>query len=156
MFKEFREFALKGSVIDLAVGIIIGGAFNSIVQSLVNDIIMPPFGLILGRVDFAGLFLALDGKQYSSLTAAKNANAPVIAYGAFINNVITFLILAFVIFLIVRQINRMRREPPKETNTKTCVYCFSTIPLQATRCPECTSELLAKEAIVKVTREIGS
>ena len=142
MLKEFREFALKGSVLDLAVGIIIGAAFNSIVQSLVKDIIMPPIGLLLQGVDFTNLFVSLNGQSYPSLAAAQQAGAPTINYGLFINQVINFLIVAFVLFLLIRQINRMKRQPPPpESNTKECPYCTSKIPLRASRCPECTSEL---------------
>jgi len=142
MIKEFREFSLKGNVVDLAVGVIIGAAFGKIVDSLVKDIIMPPFGLILNRVNFTDLFIALNGQRYTSLEAAQAAGAPTINVGLFLNNVISFLIVAFVLFLVVRQINRMRREPPKkETNTKQCPFCISTIPLKATRCPDCTSAL---------------
>ncbi len=142
MLKEFKEFALKGNVIDLAVGIIIGAAFNNIVQSLVKDIIMPPIGLVIGRVDFTSLFISLNGRSYPSLAQAQQAGAPTINYGNFINTVVNFLILAFVLFIIIRQINRLKRQPPPpETNTKECPYCISTIPIRATRCPECTSEL---------------
>jgi large conductance mechanosensitive channel len=148
MLKEFREFALRGSVIDLAVGIIIGAAFTGVVNSLVNDIIMPPIGMLLGGVNFADLFISLNGQSYPSLEAAQAAGAPVIAYGQFINTIINFLIVAFVIFLIVREINRMRKrgEVPAEQTTKECVYCASTIPIKAIRCPECTSDLVATPA----------
>lgn len=145
MLKEFKEFALRGNVIDLAVGIIIGAAFNGVVNSLVNDIIMPPIGMAIGGINFKDLFIALNGQQYRSLADAQAAGAPVIAYGQFINTVINFLIVAFVIFLLVRAINRMRKQRegarPEEPTTKTCPYCYSTIPIKATRCPECTSEL---------------
>ena len=141
MWKEFKEFALKGSLIDLTIGVIIGTQFNNVVQSLVKDIIMPPFGLIINRVNFTELFVVLDGKKYPNLAAAQAAGAPTINIGVFINTIITFLIVAFALFLLVKQINRMRRQPPKETNTKSCPYCLSTIPLKATRCPQCTSNL---------------
>jgi large conductance mechanosensitive channel len=143
MLKEFKEFAVRGSVLDLAVGVIIGGAFGKIVSSLVDDVIMPPIGLALGNVDFTNLFVNLSDKPYPSLAAAKAAGAPTINYGIFLNNVITFLIVAFVVFLIVKQVNRMRRgeEKPAEKTTKECPYCLSAIPIQATRCPHCTSEL---------------
>ncbi|NDJ78153.1 MAG: large-conductance mechanosensitive channel protein MscL [Chloroflexi bacterium] len=144
LFGEFKEFALRGSVIDLAIGIIIGAAFNDIVKSLVNDIIMPPIGLLLNNVDFTNLFIDLSGDDYETLAAAQEAGAAPINYGLFINTVINFLIIALVVFLIVRQINRMQREEeeaPAEPTTKECPYCFSTIPIQATRCPQCTSEL---------------
>jgi large conductance mechanosensitive channel len=144
MLKEFREFALKGNVIDLAVGVIIGAAFNGIVQSLVKDIIMPPIGLIMGRVDFSNLFISLNGQYYQKLSDAQQAAAPTINYGNFLNNVVNFLIIAFVLFLLIRQINRIKRQaPPPDTNTKECPYCASVIPLRAIRCPECTSEIPA-------------
>ncbi len=143
MWKDFKEFALKGSLIDLAIGVIIGTQFNNVVQSLVKDIIMPPFGLIINRVNFTELFIALNGNKYPNLAAAQAAGAPTINIGVFINTIITFLIVAFALFLLVKQINRMRRQPAKETNTKLCPYCLSTIPLKATRCPQCTSDLEA-------------
>jgi large conductance mechanosensitive channel len=142
MFKEFKEFAIKGNVVDMAVGIIIGAAFGRIVTSLVNDIVMPPIGLILGHVDFSSLFLNISGTSYATLAAAKAANAATINYGMFINDVIDFLIVAFVIFLIVRQVNRWKGPAPAAAiTTKECPYCYSQIPLKATRCPNCTSEL---------------
>jgi large conductance mechanosensitive channel len=144
MLKEFKEFAMRGNVVDLAIGVIIGAAFGKIVDSLVNDIIMPPIGLVLGNVNFADLFVSLKGQAFPSLAAAKEAGAPVIAYGNFINTIINFLIVAFVIFLLVRAINRMQREPKaatKEPTTKECPYCKTSIPLHATRCPNCTSVL---------------
>ena len=142
MLKEFREFVVKGNVIDLAVGIIIGIAFGAIVTSLVNDIIMPPIGLLLGKVNFSDLFINLSGTAYPSLKAAKDAGAATINYGVFLNAVINFIIVAFVVFLLVKQVNRMKKEPaPAEPNTKECPYCLSTIPLKATRCPHCTSQL---------------
>jgi large conductance mechanosensitive channel len=142
MLKEFKEFATRGNVIDLAIAVIIGGAFNPIVSSLVNDIIMPPIGLVLSRVDFKDMFFSLNGQNYPSLTAAKTAGAPVIAYGNFLNTVINFLIIAFVIFLLVRQINRFHKPaPPAAPTTKDCPYCYSKIPLPAIRCPNCTSQL---------------
>ncbi len=142
MLKEFREFAVKGNVIDLAVGIIMGVAFGAIVSSLVNDIIMPPIGLLLGKINFSDLFINLSGTAYTSLKAAKDAGAATINYGVFLNAVINFIIVAFVVFLLVKQINRMKKEPvPAEPNTKECKYCLSTIPLKATRCPHCTSQL---------------
>jgi large conductance mechanosensitive channel len=148
MLKEFREFALRGNVIDLAIGIIIGAAFTGVVNSLVNDIIMPPIGMLLGGVNFADLFIPLNGQSYPSLEAAQAAGAPVIAYGQFINTIINFLIVAFVVFLIVRAINNMRRrgEKPADPTTKECMYCASTIPIKAIRCPECTSDLVATPA----------
>jgi len=145
MWKEFREFAIKGSVVDLAVGIIIGAAFNGLVNSFVNDIIMPIPGAILGKLDFSNLLISLNGQAYPSLAAAKAAGAPTINYGLFINNVINFLIVAFVVFLLVRTINQLRRKEegaPKEgPTTKDCPFCHTQIPLNATRCPNCTSDL---------------
>ncbi len=146
MLKEFREFALKGNVVDLAVGIIIGAAFGKITTSLVNDVIMPPIGALLGKVDFSTLFINLSGTPYASLAAAKEAGAPVIAYGAFINTVIDFTIVAFAVFILVRQINRLksrlgRNEPPPAPSEKTCPKCLSTIPIQATKCRACTADL---------------
>lgn len=142
MLKEFKEFAVKGNVIDLAIGVIIGGAFGKIVTSLVNDVIMPPVGILLGKVDFSGLFVNLSGKHYSTLAQAKAAGAATLNYGLFVNNVIDFLIVAFVIFLVVKQINKMKKEPaPVEANTKECPHCLSIIPLKAARCAHCTSHL---------------
>lgn len=143
MWKEFKEFAMRGPVIDLAIGVIIGAAFGKIVTDFVNLILMPPIGLLLGRVDFANLFIPLDGQTYASLAAAQEAGAPVIAWGAFINTVINFIIIAFVIFLLVRAINRMKKPvaAPAAPATKECPYCASNIPAKATRCPECTSEI---------------
>ena len=148
MLKEFREFVMRGNVLDLAVAFILGAAFGQIVSSLVNDILMPPIGLLLGRIDFSNLFISLSGVPYSSLAQAKAAGAPTINYGVFINVVINFLIVAFVLFLLVRQVARMRRKqealaaaPPP--TTKECQYCFTSIPIKARRCPNCTSELAA-------------
>jgi len=148
MFKEFKEFALKGNVVDMAVGIIIGAAFGTIVNSLVADIIMPPIGLILGKVDFSSLFMVLkEGKvigPYESLATAKAAGAVTVNYGAFINTIVSFLIVAFAVFLLIRNINRLREEkeaPPAAPTTKECPFCFSVIPLKATRCAHCTSEI---------------
>lgn len=141
MWKEFKKFALKGNMIDLAIGIIIGVAFGAVVNSLVNDIIMPPVGLLLGRVDFSNLFVPLDGQRYSSLAAAQAAGAPTLNYGLFINTLINFLILALAIFLVVKAVNRARGAQEAAPTTKTCPYCARTIPLAAKRCPECTSVL---------------
>ena len=142
MWKEFREFAVKGNVIDLAVGIIIGAAFGKIVTSFVNDILMPPIGLLLGKVDFANLYINLSGKAYATLADATAAEAPVIKYGVFLNSIIDFLIVAFAIFLVVKQINRLKKqEAAAEPSSKECPYCKSDIPISATRCPFCTSEL---------------
>jgi large conductance mechanosensitive channel len=146
MFREFREFAMRGNVVDLAVGIIIGAAFGKIVTSLVTDIIMPPVGLLLGRVDFSNLFLNLSGQPYASLAEAKAVGAPTINYGVFLNNVIDFVIVAFAIFLLVRFINRLSRQleaAPAAPTTRECPFCLSSIPLRATRCPQCTSTLQA-------------
>jgi large conductance mechanosensitive channel len=146
MLKEFKEFALRGNMIDMAVGIIIGAAFGGIVDSLVNDILMPPLGLLLGRVDFSDLYVSLSGQDFPSLAAAQEAGAATINYGLFVNTVINFMIVAFALFIVIRQINRLSREkeeaPPPPT-TKECPFCFSTIAIQATRCPQCTSELAA-------------
>jgi large conductance mechanosensitive channel len=145
MWKEFKEFISRGSVLDLAIGVIIGAAFGKIVTSLVDDVIMPPIGLILGRVDFSNLYINLSGGDYPSLEAAKAAGAATINYGVFINTLIQFLIVAFVLFLIIRQANRFKREEAAAApSTKECPYCLETIPLNATRCGHCTSELTVK------------
>lgn len=143
MIKEFREFAVKGNMLDLAVGVIIGGAFGKIVTSLTNDIIMPPIGLLLGKMDFSNLFLTLTpGKTFETVKQAKEAGAATLNYGLFINTCIDFLIVAFAVFLLVKQINRLRSVPePPPPNTKDCPFCCSKIPLPASRCPQCTSEL---------------
>jgi large conductance mechanosensitive channel len=150
MLKEFKEFAMKGNVIDMAVGIIIGAAFGTIVNSLVQDVIMPPIGLLLGNVDFSNIFVILkEGKvagPYASVAAAKSAGAVTINFGVFLNTIISFVIVAFAVFLLVRTINKLRRQeetPPPLPTTKECTYCFSSIPIKATRCPNCTSELKA-------------
>ncbi len=145
MFKEFRDFAMRGNVVDMAVGIIIGAAFGAIVTSLVADVIMPPIGLLLGKVDFANLFVVLrEGTAagpYASLDAAKAAGAVTLNYGLFVNHVISFLIVAFAVFLLVKQVNRFRPPAPAPAATKECPFCASTIAEKATRCPQCTSEL---------------
>ncbi len=148
MWKEFREFVLRGNVLDMAVGIIIGAAFGTIVKSLVDDIIMPPIGLLLGGVDFASLFILLragsPAPPYVSLADAKAAGAVTINYGVFFNAVISFLIIALVVFLLIRYFNRMRREeeaPPAEPTTRECPHCLSTVPIKAIRCAYCTSDL---------------
>ena len=144
MLKEFKEFAMKGNVLDMAIGIIIGAAFGKIVTSLVGDLLMPPIGKLMGNLDFSNLFIPLDGKTYASLAAAKAAGAPTVNYGVFVNTVIDFLIVSFVIFLLVRQINRLKKEAPAAAPvTKECPYCVSAIPLKASRCPNCTSEVRA-------------
>ena len=148
MLKEFKEFAMRGNVLDMAVGIIIGAAFGAIVTSFVQDVIMPPIGLLLGNVDFSNFFITLkEGKvagPYASLAAAKAAGAVSVNLGLFINTIINFLIVAFAIFLLIRTVNKFKREevaPPTAPTTKDCPYCFSKVPIQATRCPNCTSEL---------------
>jgi large conductance mechanosensitive channel len=143
MWKEFREFAMRGNVIDLAVGVIIGAAFGKIVTSLVNDIVMPPLGLVLGQVDFSNLFINLSSKHYDSLADAKAAGAATLNYGMFINNIIDFLLVAFAVFLLIKQVNRFMPKPaePAPADAKDCDYCKSSIPKAATRCPHCTSEL---------------
>ena len=146
MLKEFKEFALKGNVLDMAIGIIIGAAFGKIVTQFVSEVLMPPIGLLLGRVDFSNLFINLSDKPYSSLAEAKAAGAATINYGLFINTVIDFAIVAFVVFLLVRQVNRMKRHKDEQLPTpasKECPYCISAIPVKAVRCPNCTSELKA-------------
>ena len=148
MLKEFREFALKGNAVDLAVGVIIGAAFGKITSSLVSDVIMPPLGFLLGRVDFSSLFINLALTPYASLADAKAAGAPVIAYGAFINTILDFTIVAFAIFLLVRQMNKLktvlgRNEPPPAPSEKTCPKCLSTIPIAAIKCRACTADLPA-------------
>jgi large conductance mechanosensitive channel len=144
MLKEFKEFVMRGNVIDLAVAVIIGGAFGKIVTSLVNDIIMPPIGLLLKGVNFADLFVSLNGQAYATLAEAQAAGAPVLTYGNFIKNIVDFLIVALVIFLMIKAINAAKRKPapaPAEPTTKECPQCFTVIPIKATRCPHCTSDL---------------
>ena len=145
MLKEFREFAMRGNVIDLAVGLVIGAAFGKIVTSFVNDVLMPPLGVLLGKVDFSNLFVNLSGKSYASVAEAKAAGAATLNYGLFINTVIDFLIVAFAIFLLVKQINRLKRpEAPAAATTKDCPFCATAIPVMAKRCPHCTSDLGSK------------
>jgi large conductance mechanosensitive channel len=142
MFKEFKEFAMRGNVLDMAVGIVIGAAFGRIVTSLVNDVIMPPIGLLLGKVDFSSLFINLSGTPYASLADAKKAGAAVIGYGAFLNTIFDFVVVAFVIFLLIKQVNRLKRPPEAAApSTKECPYCLSVIPIKATRCGHCTAQL---------------
>ena len=146
MFKEFKEFIMRGNVVDMAVGIIIGAAFGAIVKSLVDDVIMPPVGLLLGNIDFSNIFVVIrEGKTpgpYATLAAAKSAGAVTMNLGIFINTIITFLIVAFSVFLLIKQVNRFKREaPPPEVTTRECPFCLSAIPLKAVRCPHCTSEL---------------
>jgi large conductance mechanosensitive channel len=144
MLKEFKEFIMRGNVVDLAVGIIIGGAFGKIVTSLVNDVLMPPLGKIMGNVDFSGMFINLSGTPYSSLAAAKAAGAATINYGLFINTVIDFIIVSAAIFVLIKQVNRLNKPAAVAApSTKACPYCLSIVPLKATRCSQCTSELKA-------------
>lgn len=142
MLKEFKAFIMRGNVLDLAVAVIIGAAFGAIVTSAVNDVFMPPIGLLLGNVDFKDMFISLSGQSYPTLAAAKAAGAPVIAYGVFLNAVINFLIVGAVIFLVVRTANKLQKpaEAPAPT-TKDCPFCATAIPIPATRCPHCTSQL---------------
>lgn len=155
LWDEFKKFMVRGNVIDLAVGIIIGGAFKTIATSLVNDVLMPPIGLLLGKVNFRDLFINLSGVPYASLAEAKDAGAATINYGVFINTIIDFVITALAVFVIIRQINRLqeaakRKEaaaPPPAPTTQPCPYCLSDIPIKATRCPHCTSQLAAAAEI---------
>jgi large conductance mechanosensitive channel len=148
MWKEFKEFAMRGSIVDLAIGVVLGAAFGKIVTSFVNDILMPPLGLLIGRVDFSNLFVNLGRKHYDSLAQAKQAGAATINYGLFLNNVLDFLIVAFSIFLVMRQMNRFKRkQEDMPVSTKDCPYCLSSIPLKATRCGHCTSELSPETAV---------
>lgn len=147
MLKEFKEFAMKGNVVDLAVGVVIGAAFGKIVTSLVNDIIMPLVGLVLGRIDFSNLFIALGEGNFKTIEEAKNAGVATVNYGIFLNNVVDFLIVAFSIFLVVKQLNRFTRKKavpapaPAPATTKLCRYCYGEIHINATKCPHCTSDV---------------
>ena len=145
MLKEFKEFAMRGNVLDMAVGIIIGAAFGKIVSSMVDDVLMPPLGKLMGNMDFSNMFISLSGQHYDSLAAAKAAGAATINYGLFINSVINFVIVAFAIFLLVKQVNRLQRPAPEGApaapTTKECKFCASMIPIKANRCPNCTSQL---------------
>jgi len=149
MIKEFKEFALKGNVVDMAVGIIIGGAFGTIVKSLVSDVIMPPIGMLMGNVDFSQLFIVLNGSDapgsFATIADAQAAGAVTINYGMFFNNVISFVIVAFAVFMLIKSINNLKKEqataPPEEPTTHDCPHCFSSVSLKATRCPFCTSEI---------------
>ena len=148
MFKEFKEFAMRGNVLDMAVGIVIGASFGAIVTSFVADVIMPPIGFLLGNIDFSSLFIILkEGKvpgPYESLAAAKAAGAVTVNYGVFLNTIISFLIVAFAIFLLIRSVNKLKREqevPPAASTTKECPFCLSTIPIKAVKCAHCTAEL---------------
>lgn len=142
MLKEFRDFAMRGNVLDMAIGVIIGGAFGKIVSSLVSDVLMPPIGLLMGKVDFSSLFLNLSGTPEPSLAAAKAAGIPTINYGVFLQAMFDFIIIAFVIFMLVKQVNRLKKEPPAgPPTTKDCPHCLSTIPIKATKCAHCTSNM---------------
>jgi large conductance mechanosensitive channel len=142
MFKEFKEFAMKGSVLDLAVGVVIGAAFGKITSSFVSDILMPPLSLLLGHVNFSNLFVTLSGESFATIEEARKAGAVTLNYGLFLGTVIDFLCIAFAVFILVKQVNRMRRPAPAaEVTTKDCPFCTSAIPLKATRCPQCTADL---------------
>jgi large conductance mechanosensitive channel len=143
MVSDFKEFAMRGNVVDLAVGFVMGAAFGKITTSLVNDVIMPPIGSVLGRVDFSSLYVNLSEKTFPSLAAARTAGAPIVAYGSFINTIIDFLIVAFAMFILVRQMNRLVNPAQAAPTDKDCPYCLSKIPLAATKCAHCTSELKA-------------
>lgn len=150
MLKEFKEFAMRGNVIDMAVGIVIGAAFGAIVKSLVADVLMPPIGLLMGNVDFSNLFIVIKegaaAAPYATVADAEKAGAVIVKYGVFINTIISFIIIAFAIFVLIKNINRLKRQeevPPPEPTTKECTFCFTTIPIKASRCPNCTSELKA-------------
>jgi large conductance mechanosensitive channel len=143
MWKDFKQFAARGNVIDLAVGVIIGAAFGKVVSSLVSDVVMPPIGLIIGRVDFRNLYVSLNGQHYASLAEAQKAGAPTINYGVFFNTIVEFLIVAFVVFLLVRQVNKWMPPPavPPAEPRRDCPYCASSIPVRARKCPFCTADL---------------
>ena len=145
MLKEFKEFALRGNVIDMSVGIVIGAAFGKIVGSLVEDILMPPLGLLIGKVDFTNLFVDLSGHGYATLAEAKTAGAATLRYGVFLNNIVDFVLIAFAIFIVIRQINRLKKKaepvPASVPEVKTCRYCLASVPAAATRCGHCTSEI---------------
>ncbi|WP_163653492.1 large conductance mechanosensitive channel protein MscL [Listeria sp. PSOL-1] len=150
LFSEFKAFIAKGNALGMAIGIVIGSAFTSIVNSLVNDILMPPLGLLIGNVDFSNLFVSLNGKSYSSLKAAQSAGAPTINYGMFLNNLISFVIIAFAVFILVKLVTKyIMALEPKAPATKTCPYCQSGIPEAATKCPNCTSDLPAEEVTIE-------
>jgi len=145
MFKEFKEFAMKGNVMDLAVGVIIGAAFGKIVTSLINDVLMPVIGLLMGKIDFSNLFFSLSGGTFATLAEAKKAGAATLNYGLFINALIDFLIIGLVIFMMVKRVNKLRKPTPVSAaaapTTKECPFCFTMVPIKAIRCPACTSEL---------------
>jgi large conductance mechanosensitive channel len=141
MLKEFKEFAMRGNVIDMAVGVIIGAAFGKIIGSLVEDVVMPPIGLALGNVDFSNLFVNISGKDYPSVAAAKAAGAATLYYGIFFNTILNFIIIAFAVFLVIRSFNKTKQPEPAAVSTKECPHCLSVIPIKATRCAHCTAEL---------------
>lgn len=145
MLKEFKEFAMKGNVLDMAIGIIIGAAFGKVVSSMVGDVLMPPIGMLMGSVDFSSLFFSLNGQPYPSLAAAKAAGAPTVNYGVFLQTILDFVIVAFVIFLLVKQMNRLKKSeaPPAPISIRNCPFCLSEIPVKATRCGHCTSDVKA-------------
>ncbi len=143
MLNDFKQFLMRGNVIDLAVAVVMGAAFGAIVTSFVNDMLMPPIGLLLGRVNFADMFVSLSGQSYPNLAVAKAAGAPTINYGVFINTIINFIIVAFVVFVVVRAVHRLTVHPPAAPTTKECSYCASMIPIKAKRCPQCTSQFAA-------------
>lgn len=146
MWKEFKEFAVKGNALDLAIGVIIGAAFGKIVTSLVDDILMPPLSVLTGKIDFSNLFIALNGAHYDTIQQAKAAGAPVLAYGSFLNNIVNFLLIAFAVFILVKQINKLKRGDESEPEGKQCPYCKQNIAVDATRCSHCTSQLEASAA----------
>lgn len=146
MLNEWKAFLMRGNVLDLAIGVIIGGAFGKIVTSFVNDMLMPPLGLLLGKMNFTDLFISLNGQAYPSLAAAKAAGAPTLNYGLFINSLIDFILIATAVFLLIKQINRFQKTTPEVVDTQVCPFCSSKIPLTATRCPHCTSQLAEKNA----------
>jgi len=141
MLKEFKEFAMRGNVIDMAVGVVIGAAFGKIIGSLVEDVVMPPIGLALGTVDFSNLFVNLSGKDYPSVAAAKAAGSATLNYGIFFNTILNFVIIAFAVFLVIRSFNNTKQPEPAAAPTKECPHCLSAIPIKATRCAHCTAEL---------------
>ena len=145
MLKEFKEFAMRGNVVDLAVGLVVGAAFGKIVTSFTSDVLMPPLGLLLGRVDFSNLFIPLNGHHYDSLDLARRAGAPTLNYGVFLNTIIDFVIIALAVFLVVRAMNRLTasKEAPAQATTRECPRCISQIPIKANRCPNCTSDIQA-------------
>lgn len=145
LMEDFKKFAMRGNVMDMAVGVIIGGAFGKIVGSAVSDIIMPPIGMALGKVDFKNLFISLNGQEYATMEAAKKAGAPILAYGNFMQSILDFVILAFIVFMMVRQINKLTPEPESAPEPRKCPFCKSEIADDATRCPHCTSELPVEE-----------